>query len=54
MRPSNRVVYGLRLTGSGHAFDLFGIVRALQEFAEEGLPVRILGFPAFLPTRCNT
>ncbi len=26
----------------------FGVIRALQEFAEEGLPVRILGFPAFL------
>ncbi len=46
--PINRVAYGLRLTGKGHAFDLFGVVRALQEFAEEGLPVRILGFPAFL------
>jgi hypothetical protein len=46
--PVNRVVYGLRLTGNGHAFDPFGVVRALREFAEEGLPVRILGFPAFL------
>lgn len=46
--PVNRVAYGLRLTGTGHEFDVFGVVRALQEFAEEGLPVRILGFPAFL------
>ncbi|SDP06469.1 Acyl-protein synthetase, LuxE [Pseudomonas arsenicoxydans] len=46
--PVNRVAYGLRLTGTGHEFDLFGVIRALQDFAEEGLPVRILGFPAFL------
>lgn len=46
--PVNRIAYGLRLTGNGHAFDVFGVIRALQEFAEEGLPVRILGFPAFL------
>ncbi|MGE8188746.1 acyl-protein synthase [Pseudomonas sp. NPDC086278] len=46
--PINRVAYGLRLTATGHTFDLFGVVRALQEFAAEGLPVRILGFPAFL------
>ncbi|WP_347900476.1 acyl-protein synthase [Pseudomonas purpurea] len=46
--PVNRAVYALRSTGSGHAFDLFGVIRALQEFAEEGLPVRIFGFPAFL------
>ncbi|RON15561.1 acyl-protein synthase [Pseudomonas brassicacearum] len=46
--PVNRVAYGLRRTGNGHAFDPFGVVHALQQFAEEGLPVRILGFPAFL------
>ena len=48
--PANRVVYGLRRTGQAdaHEFDCFGVIRALQEFAEEGLPVRIFGFPAFL------
>lgn len=46
--PVNRVVYGLRHTGSGNEFDPFGMIRALQEFAAEGLPVRIFGFPAFM------
>lgn len=46
--PVKRAVYALRHTGSGHEFDPFGVIRTLQEFAEEGLPVRILGFPAFM------
>jgi phenylacetate-coenzyme A ligase PaaK-like adenylate-forming protein len=46
--PINRLVYGLRLTGDRHEFDVFGVIAALQSFAEEGLPVRIFGFPAFL------
>jgi len=46
--PANRVVYALRRNGDGHQFDLFGVIAALQTFAEEGLPVRIFGFPAFL------
>lgn len=46
--PINRVVYALRNTGRGHQFDVFGVIAALQSFAEEGLPVRIFGFPAFL------
>jgi hypothetical protein len=46
--PVNRVVYALRRTGDGHQFDPFGVITALQAFAEEGLPVRIFGFPAFL------
>lgn len=46
--PVNRVAYALRRTGKGHEFDVFGVIRALQEFAEQGLPVRIFGFPALL------
>ena len=46
--PANRVVYALRSTGDGHQFDVFGVIQALQAFSEEGLPVRIIGFPAFL------
>ncbi|VVN99754.1 hypothetical protein PS718_02563 [Pseudomonas fluorescens] len=46
--PAQRVVYALRSNGTGHQFDVFGVIQALQAFAEEGLPVRILGFPAFL------
>ncbi|QXI18321.1 LuxE/PaaK family acyltransferase [Pseudomonas hamedanensis] len=46
--PANRVVYALRCTGDSHQFDVYGVIAALQAFAEEGLPVRIFGFPAFL------
>jgi phenylacetate-coenzyme A ligase PaaK-like adenylate-forming protein len=46
--PVNRVSYALRHNGHGNEFDPFGVIRTLQEFAAEGLPVRIFGFPAFL------
>nr|WP_225447530.1 acyl-protein synthase [Streptacidiphilus sp. PB12-B1b] len=46
--PVRSAEYALKNTGSGHEFDPFGCVRALLRFAEEGAPVRILGFPAFL------
>ncbi|MGE0171271.1 MAG: acyl-protein synthase [Oligoflexales bacterium] len=45
----NKVFYALRSIGNErHEFDVFGTIRALQDFAEEGLPVRILGFPSFM------
>ncbi len=46
--PINRVEYALKYTSTGHKFDLFGVIKTLQEYAEEGLPVRIFGFPSFL------
>ncbi|WP_434674917.1 acyl-protein synthase [Pseudomonas sp. D3-10] len=46
--PTNRIAYALRCTGKGHEFDVFGAIGTLQSFAEEGLPVRIFGFPALL------
>ncbi|MDX3762789.1 acyl-protein synthase [Streptomyces sp. AK02-04a] len=46
--PVRSVEYALKHTGSSHEFDPFGCVRALMRYAEEGAPVRILGFPAFL------
>lgn len=47
--PVGRLAYALRRTGQGgHEFDVYGVLRALREYAEEGLPVRIFGFPAFL------
>ncbi|MEU1626321.1 acyl-protein synthase [Streptomyces sp. NPDC020096] len=46
--PVRSVEYALKHTGGGHEFDPFGCVRALIRYAEEGAPVRILGFPAFL------
>lgn len=46
--PENGLEYALKFNGSGHDFDLFGSIDALLRFEKEGLPVRILGFPAFL------
>jgi phenylacetate-coenzyme A ligase PaaK-like adenylate-forming protein len=47
--PVNRVFPALRRTGTGsHEFDLFGCIDRFIEFAAEGKPVRIFGFPAFL------
>jgi len=47
--PPQRVTFALRSKGDGsHEFDPFGCVEALRSYAEEGLPVRIIGFPAFL------
>ncbi|MFF1494821.1 acyl-protein synthase [Streptomyces sp. NPDC058304] len=46
--PARQVEYALRTTGNGHEFDPFGCVAALRRFAEDDVPVRILGFPAFL------
>lgn len=47
--PINRVFTALRRTGTGsHEFDVFGCIDRLLDFAKEGKPVRIFGFPAFL------
>lgn len=47
--PVERVFCSLRLTGQGsHEFDVFGCIERLKEYAAQGLPVRIFGFPAFL------
>nr|WP_166640446.1 acyl-protein synthase [Amycolatopsis sp. SID8362] len=46
--PRRSVEYALRDDGTGHSFDFFGCVRALQRFAEDGVPARIFGFPTFL------
>lgn len=44
----NEVEYALKQNGrGGYEFDVFGIIRAFQRFAEQGIPVRILGFPSF-------
>ncbi|TDA47801.1 acyl-protein synthase [Burkholderia pyrrocinia] len=46
--PVRQIAYALRRQGEGHTFDVFGVVRALQEFACDGHPVRIIGYPALL------
>lgn len=46
--PVNQVFTALKLTGSGsHEFDCFGTIDAFIDFARQGLPVRLFGFPAF-------
>ena len=47
--PAHDLRYALRRTGAGgHEFDVYGAIACLQEYAEQGLPVRIFGFPAFV------
>jgi Acyl-protein synthetase, LuxE len=46
--PARHTTHALRHTGSGHEFDVHGCIAALHRYAEEDVPVRILGFPAFL------
>ncbi|MGD3107091.1 acyl-protein synthase [Streptomyces sp. YGL11-2] len=46
--PARHTTHALRHTGSGHEFDVHGCIAALRRYADDGLPVRILGFPAFL------
>ncbi len=46
--PINEVFTTLKLTGDGgHEFDCYGTIEAFKRFAEQGLPVRLFGFPAF-------
>ncbi|MEU6369535.1 acyl-protein synthase [Streptomyces sp. NPDC046931] len=46
--PARQIAHALRHTGTGHEFDVHGCIAALQRYAEDDAPVRILGFPAFL------
>ncbi|ENL4830108.1 acyl-protein synthase, partial [Salmonella enterica subsp. enterica serovar Teko] len=46
--PVKKVAYALRNTGKDHEFDPFGVIQALQAFAQDDAPVRIFGFPAFM------
>jgi phenylacetate-coenzyme A ligase PaaK-like adenylate-forming protein len=47
--PVQNAFYALRRRGTGgHDFDVFGCIEKLQRYAEQGLPVRIFGFPSFL------
>ncbi|MGV9247188.1 LuxE/PaaK family acyltransferase [Streptomyces sp. NPDC003710] len=46
--PARHTTHALRHTGTGHEFDVQGCIAALQRYAGDDAPVRILGFPAFL------
>lgn len=47
--PPAQVVWSLRAVGQGkHEFDVFGVLAALQAYAQDDKPARIIGFPAFL------
>ncbi|MFG2608437.1 acyl-protein synthase [Streptomyces sp. NPDC048514] len=46
--PARHTTHALRHTGTGHEFDVHGCIAALQRYAQDDVPVRILGFPAFL------
>lgn len=46
--PANDMFYLLRSNGrGGHEFDAFGAIEKLKKYEEEGLPVRVVGFPSF-------
>ena len=47
--PVNETFFALRYNGVGHDFDVYGTIHALEEYEKQGLPVRIFGFPSFLP-----
>lgn len=46
--PVNDKFFALKYNGHGHDFDVFGVINKLYEYEEQGLPVRIFGFPSFL------
>ncbi|MGW5284280.1 LuxE/PaaK family acyltransferase [Streptomyces collinus] len=46
--PARHTTHALRHTGTGHEFDVNGCIAALHRYAEDDVPVRLLGFPAFL------
>lgn len=46
--PVNETFFALRYNGQGHDFDVYGTIKALEEYEEQGMPVRIFGFPSFL------
>lgn len=45
--PVNDTFFALRFNGQGHDFDVYGTIQALEKYEEQGLPVRIFGFPSF-------
>lgn len=46
--PAKEKVFALRSLGDKYEIDYFGIIAALKRFDKQRLPVRILGFPAYL------
>jgi phenylacetate-coenzyme A ligase PaaK-like adenylate-forming protein len=47
--PPAKVFWSLRAVGAGqHEFDAFGVLAALRDYAQDSVPTRIIGFPAFL------
>jgi phenylacetate-coenzyme A ligase PaaK-like adenylate-forming protein len=47
--PMNEMFFALRSKGDGtHEFDIFGCIEQLQKYEQEGLPVRMIGFPSFM------
>lgn len=46
--PVNDTFFALRYNGQGHDFDVYGTIQTLEKYEEQGLPVRIFGFPSFL------
>jgi phenylacetate-coenzyme A ligase PaaK-like adenylate-forming protein len=46
--PANDVCYALKYLGNeGHRFEVSNVIETILKFNENGLPLRIFGFPAF-------
>ena len=50
----NDVFYALKWSGRGFYFDKKGAIECLRRYSEERLPVRILGFPAYMVKTLKT
>lgn len=45
--PPREIFFALRHMSGSYEFDRFGTLQTLQKYEEQGLPVRIQGFPSF-------
>lgn len=48
LAPALSRTFLLRNTGDGHQLDRFGFIRALERASRMGVPVRFVGFPAYM------
>jgi len=46
--PAKERAFALKATAKGYEVDKFGLLNALKRYARQGLPVRFVGFPAYL------
>jgi len=47
LAPAKKIVYAVKIVDGAYRVDIDHLVEAIQTFAREGRPVRIIGFPAY-------